>query len=96
MFWKLWRNKTSKILWQISIIHENIDSISEFQGKKLKHAISKAQDSIIKKNNAHNEINMLNPKINAFVAKVDSIDEIPQSFLEFVQKHNLPIYLLGK
>ena len=39
---------------------------------------------------------MLNPKINAFVAKVNSIDEIPQPFLEFVQKHNLPIYILGK
>ena len=75
---------------------DNIDSISEFQGKKLKQAISKAQDSIIKKKDEHNEINMLNPKINAFVAKVNSIDEIPQPFLEFAQKHNLPIYILGK
>ncbi len=75
---------------------DNIGSISKFQGKKLKQAISKAQDSIIKKKDEHNEINMFNPKINAFVAKVNSIDEIPKPFLEFAQKHNLPIYILGK
>ena len=43
-----------------------------------------------------NEANLYSPKINAVVAKVNSISEIQQEFLDFAQKHNLPIYLLGE
>ena len=64
------------------------------QGSKIKEAIQTAQDSMISEE--QNEANLYNPKVNAFVAKVDSIDEIPQEYLDFAEKYNLPIYLLGE
>ena len=43
----------------------------------------------------NNEANLYNPKTEAVVAKVKSMDKIPQKLLDFAQKHNLPIYILG-
>lgn len=43
----------------------------------------------------YNEINLYNPKINAFAAKVNSLDEIPEDFLNFAHEYNLPIYIFG-
>ena len=34
-------------------------------------------------------------KINAFAAKVNSLDEIPEDFLNFAHEYNLPIYIFG-
>ena len=64
-------------------------------GKKIKKAIQKAQDELFNKRE-NNEVNLYNPKINAFVARVNSIDKIPQDYLNFVQKYDLPIYILGE
>lgn len=50
-----------------------------------------------KRNEAgHNEANLYIPKINAVIAKVSSIEEIPQELLDYAHSHNLPIYLLGE
>ena len=65
------------------------------RGDRIKKAIQTAGNDLFSPD-SHNESNLYNPKINAFVAKVNSIEEIPESFLKFVQKHNLPIYLLGE
>ena len=65
------------------------------RGKKIKEAIQKAQDKLFN-NKENNEVNLYNPKINAFIARVNSIDKIPQECLNFVQKYDLPIYLLGE
>ena len=64
-------------------------------GKKIKKAIQKAQDELFNKRE-NNEVNLYNPKINAFVARVNSIEKIPQNYLNFVQKYDLPIYILGE
>ena len=64
-------------------------------GKKIKKAIQKAQDELFNKRE-NNEVNLYNPKINAFVARVNSIEKIPQKCLDFVQKYDLPIYILGE
>ncbi len=46
--------------------------------------------------NQHNEANLFMPTVNALVARVNTLDEVPQEFLNFAKKHDLPIYLLGR
>ncbi len=82
---------------------DNVNSISvgnkTFSGKQIKKAILEADDLMIKKHQGyskHNEANLYIPKTNAVVAKVDNLDEVPQNLLDFAQKYDLPIYLLGK
>ena len=65
-----------------------IDDI-ELKGEEVLKAIKKAQDSLLSKK--QNEANLYNPKINAFIAKVDSIEEIPEEMLDFAHEYNLPI-----
>ena len=65
------------------------------KGYEIKEAITAAGNELFD-DLYHNESNLYNPKINAFVAKVKSIEEIPEEFLEFVQAHNLPIYIFGE
>ena len=50
----------------------------------------------VKAHGSHNEIVALNSKIKGLVAKVDSLDECPDWFLEFARENNLPIILVGK
>ena len=64
-------------------------------GKNIRTAIDHATDIAKKSNNAQNEVNLYTPETNAFVAKVDKLEEIPEHLLEFAHKRNLPIYLLG-
>ncbi len=66
----------------------------DLKGEDILKAVINAQDSIL--SGRQNESNLYNPKINAFVARVDKIEEIPDDMLDFAYKHNLPIYLLGK
>ena len=65
-----------------------------FKGSEIKQAVQDASDSIIIKGQ-FNEANLYNPKINALVAKVDDMSEIPQEYLDFAKEHDLPIYLIG-
>ncbi|MBQ8476486.1 hypothetical protein IJ531_05430, partial [bacterium] len=64
------------------------------KGSDLKRAIKEADDELLQ--GIQNEVNIYNSKINAFVACVNSIDEIPDEYLEFAYSKNLPIYLLGE
>ena len=82
---------------------DNIDSIKignkTFSGKQIKQAVSNADDLMMVKsrhNSRHNEANLYAPKTNAVIAKAESIEELPQKLLDFAEKHNLPIYILGK
>ena len=70
-----------------------------FTGKQIKEAILKANDSIIIENPRlleFNEAILYTPKINAIIAKTNNLDNAPQMLLDFAQKHNYPIYLLGE
>ena len=67
-----------------------------FTGTEIKEAILKADDLMITSKSTHNEANLYSPKVNAVIAKVDSLDKVPQELLDFAQAHNLPIYLLGE
>lgn len=63
--------------------------------QKLKNAILKAQDELLKEN-VQNEVNLYKPKITSFIAKVNSLSEIPQEFLNFAKENDLVIYLIGE
>lgn len=75
---------------------DNISSITvgdkTFTGAQIKNAIISSNNSII---NArfHNEVNVYTPQISAVMAKVNSIDEVPQELSDFANEHNLPIFL---
>lgn len=64
-------------------------------GKNIRTATDHAADIAKNSNNAQNEVNLYTPETNAFVAKVDKLDEIPEHLLDFAHSRNLPIYLLG-
>lgn len=66
----------------------------EINSNDIVKAIRIAGDEII--GNNQNEVLLYTPKINGFIAKVDKIDEIPQDYLDLVEKHNLPIFIVGK
>lgn len=69
-------------------------SNNKIYGRDIKRIIKTSNDKLLSR--YHNEINLYKPIPNAFIAKVDSIEEIPDKYLEFVHKHNLPILILGK
>lgn len=82
---------------------DNVDTITAgnkiFTGKQIKQAIFDADELMIttkRKDTKNNEANLYTPKINAVIAKVNSIKEIPQELLDFSQKHDLPVYILGE
>ena len=71
----------------------------KIKGSEVKTAIKKANDNLLIDSSGpygNNEINVYNPKINAFVAKVNSIEEIPQELLDWANRNNLVIYILGE
>ena len=86
----------------------NINSISEIKeekeynlcgetisGAKLKEAICAVQDDLIdKKEKTHNEIVGYLPKVEALIAKVDNIKDIPQELLDLSEKYNYPIIMM--
>ena len=65
-------------------------------GLQIKSAIKKADDLLIKDNNSHNEVNVYNPKVNALIVKVNSLEEIPYELLDFAEENDLTIYILGR
>ncbi len=70
-----------------------------FKGADIKAAIIKADNNLFNESKNHNESNLYNPKINAVVAKYNSLDELAAEYpdiLEYAQRHNLAIYLLGE
>ncbi len=67
----------------------------KISGEKLANAILEAQDRLLNTGDTHNEVVAYNTKVRGFIAKVDSIDEIPKEFLDFVEKYNLTIYMIG-
>ncbi|MBR5303606.1 MAG: hypothetical protein IKU37_02125 [Candidatus Gastranaerophilales bacterium] len=70
-----------------------------FTGKQIKEAILKANDSMIIENPRPldcNEAILYTPKINAIIAKTNTLNDIPQTLLDFAEKYALPIYLLGE
>ena len=51
---------------------------------------------LINENNSHNEVNVYNPKVNALIVKVNSLEEIPYELLDFAEENDLTIYILGR
>ena len=83
-----------KYVSQFDYIQDIVIGSKRISGAQIKSAIQQANDSILS-TNQHNELNLYAPKVNAVVAKVDSLDKVPSRLLAFAQEHNLPIYLLG-
>jgi len=61
----------------------------------IKAAIKEYNDSLINAG-IHNEIVTYQPQIRAFVALVDSFDEVPEHIKNAAREKNLPIILFGK
>ena len=67
-----------------------------FSARQIKNAIRNADEvMIISLRSQHNEANLYSPKTQGIIAKTDSIEQLPKELLDFAQKHNLPIFLLG-
>ena len=86
--------KSKKYLSQISDNKMYKVGKKVLSGEKIKKAIVDAENKL-SSSLLYNEINLYNPKINAFAAKVNSLDEIPEDFLNFAHEYNLPIYIFG-
>ncbi len=63
--------------------------------REIANAVKAAGDNLFSRSISYNEICVNRPQTSGFLAKVDSIGDIPEEYLEFIAKHNLPIILLG-
>jgi hypothetical protein len=81
------------ISWIITVA-ELLTKYKTLTGKEVRTAILHAQDSILS-SEVHNEVNVYAPRISGVVAKVDSIEEVPQYVIDYAQEHDLPLYILG-
>lgn len=71
-----------------------------FTREDILGAFTYSRDQLIevkkmKTHGEHNEIVALNSKVKGLIAKVNSLDECPEWFLEFAKGNNLPIILIG-
>lgn len=71
-----------------------------FTREDILGAFTYSRDQLIevkkmKTHGEHNEIVALNSKVKGLIAKVNSLDECPEWFLEFAKDNNLPIILIG-
>ena len=62
--------------------------------KVLQDALKTSRDKLFNEGQ-HNEIVAINPRVKALVARVSSIEECSQEFLELAIENNLPIILIG-
>lgn len=80
---------------QLDNIQPIIVEDKTYTGAQIKEAITSANNSIIA-SDRYNEVNVYTPQVNAVIAKVDSLKEVPKELLAFANEHDLPIFLLGK
>ena len=65
-------------------------------GKDIIKAYKYSENELIKNSNIQrNEIVAYNPQMKGLILMGTSMDEIPESTLKFVKKHNLPIFIMG-
>ena len=62
--------------------------------KLLRNALNASRDKLFE-GSSHSEIVAINPRVKALVARVSSIEECDQDFLELATENNLPIVLIG-
>lgn len=62
--------------------------------KLLRNALNASRDKLFE-GSIHSEIVAINPRVKALVARVSSIEECDQEFLELATENNLPIVLIG-
>ena len=60
----------------------------------LVECLEKSRDALFKGGDQHSEIVPINPRVKGLIAKVEKLEECPEEFLQFAQKHNLPIILM--
>ena len=63
------------------------------KAKALIECLEKSRDELFK-GYEHSEIVPINPRIQGLIAKVNSIEECPEEFLQFAKENNLPIILM--
>ena len=71
-----------------------------FKGEDIQKAFTYSRDQLIdvnkmKTHGMHNELVGMNTQVKGIVAKVKSLNECPNWFLEFAKENNLPIILIG-
>ena len=65
-----------------------------YNAKDLVYAFEKSRDALFQ-GYEHSEIVSINPRIKGLIARVSDINDVPQEFLNFANKKNLPIILIG-
>ena len=69
----------------------------KIKGKDIIEAYKYSENELMKNSNMErNEIVAYNPIMKGLVLMGKSMDEIPEETLEFVRKHNLPIFIMGE
>ena len=71
-----------------------------FKGEDIQKAFTYSRDQLIdvkkmKTHGMHNELVGMNTQVRGIVAKVRSLNDCPNWFLEFAKENNLPIILIG-
>ena len=71
-----------------------------FKGEDIQKAFTYSRDQLIdvkkmKTHGMHNELVGMNTQVRGIVAKVKSLNDCPNWFLEFAKENNLPIILIG-
>ncbi len=65
-----------------------------YNAEDLVYAFEKSRDALFQ-GYEHSEIVSINPRIKGLIARVSDINDVPQEFLNFANKKNLPIILIG-
>ena len=60
----------------------------------LVECLESSRDALFFGGDIHSEIVSINPRVKGLIAKVEKLEECPEEFLQFAQKHNLPIILM--
>ena len=65
-----------------------------YNAEDLVYAFEKSRDALFR-GYEHSEIVSINPRIKGLIARVSDINDVPVEFLNFADKKNLPIILIG-
>ena len=65
-----------------------------YNAEDLVYAVEKSRDALFQ-GYEHSEIVSINPRIKGLIARVSDINDVPVEFLNFADKKNLPIILIG-
>ena len=77
-------------------VHDITISGLTIKAEDLINAYNAVENGIMMNSTSeHNEINLYNPQVKGAILIGNSLSEIPQDTLKYIQEHNLPIFIMG-